>query len=589
MLTKSSGRMTMRTGHTCRLWPAGAVGILWLAVTVATAHGQRAQGPWMSVVRGDVEVVGNAEAVRLRSLASRIAVGREALTALVPATTRIAVPVTFIVNCDGAEESRIISERLWRIYVVGGCGPVRGDEGDAVERYAQMVLRRAVQPLPLWLEVGVARFAMAAERSPGGGFQFARFNAADVRGYQYSPVPALEMFSARRTSEVWQNRMRRAAFIRQSLVYVHRVMQTGDIRACTGNADDSHDPEARLRQCLQSDIDRFHEPAMASWPEGLTRVMVHAGVEPSTPVEHVLSEVEWKGRVIDALLAAESISGARRLLAEWGLTAQSGPAVPGLLARVAEASGERAKARQLFEHAVAAHASPFDAYHYAAALLEPAVRAGTVERLAAPDATRAEALLDAVVREHPFAAAYALRGIAKLATGDHSRAIDSLSAAVDTSWDETYALWLARAFAAGHQTASARQLAESLRASSERVDVRRSAERLLRDLPAGEGDAAGLPVLPPLLEGEQRTRGRLLSIDCGADWVRLVVETPHGTERFVTARLSLTRFISFGPEPSPATCGPRRDTEPVVVNWRVVRDQPPDATGLASAVAFVER
>src|SRR5690606_19766996 len=115
------------------------------------------------------------------------------------------------------------------------------------------------------------------------------------------------------------------------------------------------------------------------------------------------------------------------------------------------------------------------------------------------------------------------------------------------------------------------------------------AERLLRDLPAGEGDAAGLPVLPPLLPGEQRARGRLLSIDCGADWVRLVVETQHGTERFVTARLSLTRFISFGPEPNPATCGPRRNTEPVVVNWRPVRNQPPDATGLASAVAVVER
>ena len=466
---------------------------------------------------------------------------------------------------------------------------VRDDEGAAAERYAGTVLRQAVQPLSLWLEVGVARFVMAAERAPSGGFQFATFDAADVRGYREPPVPAREMFSARRTSEVWQNRIRREAFVRQALVYVHRIVQTGGLGACTSHADDGDDPAERLRQCLQGDIDEFHEPAMASWPDGLPQVIVRGGVEPSTPVEHALSDVEWKGRVTDASLATGATSATRRQLAVWGLTAQSGPAWPGLLARLAEASGEQAKARQLFEHALAAHADPLDAYHYATALLEPATQSGTVERLAVADAARAGSLLDVATRGQSFADAFALQGIAALATGDHSRAIESLSAAVDMSWNEAYALWLARAFAAGRQTASARRLAESLRASSERADIRIGADRLLRGLPAGQGDAAGVPVLPPLAAGEQRARGRLLSIDCGVDWVSLVVGTPHGTERFVTARLSLVRFISFGPSPAPATCGPRRDEEPVVVNWRAVQNQPATATGVASAVAFIQR
>ena len=43
--------------------------------------------------------------------------------------------------------------------------------------------------------------------------------------------------------------------------------------------------------------------------------------------------------------------------------------------------------------------------------------------MAAPDAVRAEALLEGTAREHPLADAYALLGIAKLATGDHSRAM----------------------------------------------------------------------------------------------------------------------------------------------------------------------
>jgi hypothetical protein len=577
----------MQFGRQSRTWRAAAVGVWWLAMA-APAGGEDAPRRWMRVVSGDVEVIGHAESNALRNVASQLAGVRDALAVLVPATARITVPVTVLLDCEGAQPVGIV-ERPWRVYVVGRCEPVRDDEGGAAERYARIVLRRAVHPLPLWLEVGVARFAMAAKRVPTGGVQFATFQAADLRGYQYPPAPAREVFSARQTSEIWQNRLRRAAFLRQSLVYVHRVVQAGDLGACTGPSEPRDDPAARLRECLAGDIDPFHEGVMASWPEGLTRLIVRGGGTPSTLEERSLSDVEWKAHVIDALLATAATSVAKRRVVEWGLTADSGPALPGLLARLADATGEPTRARPLFEGAVAAHADPLDAYHYAAALLAPAVRAQTVERLPAPDAARAEALLAITVRQQPFADAFALQGIAQLATGDHSRAIESLTTAVETSWDETTALWLARAYAAGRLTASARRLAASLRVSSELADVQRAAERLLRDLPADQGDAAGVPVLPPLAAGEQRARGRLLSIDCADEWVSLVVETPHGTERFVTARLSLLRFVSFGPSPAPPTCGPRRYPEPVVVNWRTATTQPSSATGVASAVAFVGR
>ena len=97
-------------------------------------------------------------------------------------------------------------------------------------------------------------------------------------------------------------------------------------------------------------------------------------------------------------------------------------------------------------------------------LLAAAVRAQTIEAVPAADAGRAQELLGATVLQQPFADALALHGIAMLATGDHSRAIESLTAAVETSWDEFTALWLARAHAAGRLSASARRLAESLRA-----------------------------------------------------------------------------------------------------------------------------
>lgn len=577
----------MRSGRQRRAWRAVVAGVSWLAMA-APADGQAATRRWMRIVQGEVEVVGSADNESLRTVASQMAGVRDALTALVPATTRSKVPVTVLLDCEGRQPSTIV-ERPWRVYVIGRCGPGSGDEGEAAERYARIVLRRALHPLPFWLEVGVARFVMAAKRVPAGDFQFGAFQAADLRGYQYPPAPAREVFSARQSSEIWQNRLRRAAFFRQSLVYVHRVVQAGDLRACAGTSDPRAEPTARLRQCLRGDIDSFHEAVMASWPEGLARVIVRGGVEPPTPDERSLSDVEWKARVIDALLAAGEVSLAKRRVGEWALTVRSGPGLPGLLARIADGSGDGGLARQLFDDGVAAHVDPLDAYHYAAVLLAPALRAQTIDRLPARDAARADALLDITVRQQPFADASALQGIAKLATGDHGRAIASLTAAVETSWDDAAALWLARAYAAGRLTASARRLAESLRASSERVEVQRGAERLLRELPADQGDAVGVPMLPPLAAGEQRTRGRLLSIDCDHDWVSLVVETPHGTERFVTARLSLLQLISFGPSPAPVTCGPRRDAEPVVVNWRSVSTQPARARGVASAVAFVER
>jgi hypothetical protein len=451
-----------------------------------------------------------------------------------------------------------------------------------------LVLRRTVRSLPLWLEAGVARLAMSATRG-ADGLQLAAFDVADVRGYLAPREPARAVFSARHTSELWENALRRATFVRQSLVYAHRVLQTGDIGVCTSNAADQDDPATRLRACLRSDIDTFHARAMEDWPDGLARISLRAEAAPAPIAEVTLTEAQWHDRVTDALLSVGALSTAKRRLADWASTGGPDGSSAVLRARVALATGDPAAARRLFEAAPKPAVDPMDAYHYAAMLLEPAVRSGKVGRLPQDDAAHATALLDLTLGRQPFGDAYALQGIARLAAGDDSRAIQSLQASVETSWDETYALWLARAYASGRLTASARRLAASLAESSEDADVRDGAQRLLRELPADQGDADGVPVLPPLIEGEQRTHGQLRSIDCGDDWVTLLVETARGTHRFVTARLSLLRMVAFGPPPAPATCGPRRNAERVVVNWRRAPSQPAYATGVVSALAFVER
>lgn len=88
-------------------------------------------------MRGErVRDVGDGRSGRQRRTWRAVVAGvRDALTALVPATTRSKVPVTVLLDCEG-------------------------------------------------------------------GFQFGAFQAADLRGYQYPPAPAREVFAARQSRDL---------------------------------------------------------------------------------------------------------------------------------------------------------------------------------------------------------------------------------------------------------------------------------------------------------------------------------------------------------------------------------------------------
>jgi hypothetical protein len=76
-----------------------------------------------SELTGDVEVLRSADNMSVRTVASQMAVVRDALSALVPATVRISVPVTVLLEFEGTHR-RVIVDTPRRVYVVGRCGPV---------------------------------------------------------------------------------------------------------------------------------------------------------------------------------------------------------------------------------------------------------------------------------------------------------------------------------------------------------------------------------------------------------------------------------------------------------------------------------
>lgn len=96
-----------------------------------------------------------------------------------------------------------------------------------------------------------------------------------------------------------------------------------------------------------------------------------------------------------------------------------------------------------------------------------------------------------------------------------------------------------------------------------------------------------MPVLPPLRSGEQRSHGRLLDIDCRADWTALMLEHDDGTRaQFAIARLSLATFTFFDTPPAPVRCGRRETPEHVVVTWRADERTPAGSRGIIVLVAF---
>lgn len=67
--------------------------VLAWSVMAVPADGQEAASRWRRIAHGDVEVIGNAGHTSVRTVASQMAVVRDALSALAPATARMSVPV----------------------------------------------------------------------------------------------------------------------------------------------------------------------------------------------------------------------------------------------------------------------------------------------------------------------------------------------------------------------------------------------------------------------------------------------------------------------------------------------------------------
>ena len=537
--------------------------------------------------RGGITVIGNAAPDELARLAEAASDARMALEAMAPHTASIVFPLIFFTDCGDQSVKPGIYEQRWGLYVVLRCATqLDGREGS--EQHARLLLQQANRGLPLWLEVGSARLAASARRATGDGIVVGHVAADDLASHRVRPLPAVDVFAAGRTTSAWTDTSLQGQFVRQSYVYTRHLATAGSLGTCLAWPAETLEPETQLRRCLRTDIDAFHAVAMERWAEGSSPVALTSGTSVA-PVSKVrLEDDVFNASRLDSLLAANASKVARKQARVWGFAEPRGAEAMAVAGRLKLASGDASGAASDFERSLATRFDPMVAYHYASALVGPAVRADSLPAITTSDAAQAEALLRRVVEVFPLADAMALLGIARLRTGDAGGAVQSLSDAVHAWPRHEYALWMARALASGRRVAAARRTAAPLQEIGETDTIRKRAREFVRQLPDEDGDTGPVPVLPPLGSGEQRDQGRLLNIECRADWTELTVEQQDGRlVRFVTARLGVTKFMFFGTEPAPLRCGRRETPEHVVVTWTADARTPAGSQGIIVSVTFL--
>ncbi|HTU99806.1 MAG TPA: hypothetical protein VMF13_04655 [Luteitalea sp.] len=538
--------------------------------------------------RSGISVVGNADPAAMAKLLDSASDARAALAVLAPRTATVTYPLTFLVDCSGASTTRPGAHaQKWGLYVFLRCAPAL-DARQANEHFARLLLQHAARGLPLWLEVGTARLVARAERGSDGRLRIGQHDADDIASYRARPLPARDVFSTTPASPQWSDASRREPFARQSWLYARDLASAGALSACLAWPAETRDPDAQLRACLGQDTDVFHSRALERWIEGVTTMALERDAPSDAATTNRIPDEILHAALADGLLASADPTDAQRLARRTGLERSTAPETLALGARLKLLAGELPGATLAFDRVLESRFDPLIAYHLASALMAPAIREDSLSAVSADSASRAEIVLNRVVEIFPLADALALLGIARLRSGDVGGAVQGLSDAVAAWPRHEYALWMARALAAGKRTAAARATARPLTEIGDSDTIRRRARDFVSQLPDGDGDAGPLPILPPLRPGERRTTGRLQDIECQSDWTWFSVQRDdHTIVRFATARLGLTTFTVFGAMPAPVRCGRRSAPERVVAVWKEDERMPPGSAGIVLSVAFL--
>ncbi len=512
--------------------------------------------------------------------------------------------------------------------------------------YVHFLIRNNTEGLPLWFDEGLAEYYSSFDILDGDKRVVIGKPISSHVLYlrEKELIPLETLFAVKHDSPIYNERDKKGIFYAESWALVHYLLlgnegkRASQFKQFLDLLTSSGTVEAAFKQAFQTDF-RTLENELKQY---IGRDSYQARsktfdekLQFDTEMQSApLTEAEGQFYLGDLLLHTSQLDRAEKYL-QQAITLDPTLAIAHASLGMLNLRQERFdEAREHLQRAAAADTKNYLVhYYYAYMLSRDGMRVGSYVTGFAPEIAqtmRAE-LRKAIALAPDYAESYYLLAFVNLVRDEQrDESIKLLKRALMlVPGEQRFGVLLAQIYIRNHDHQSARQILEPVaRSSSADSQLSAQAQALLQTISSieereaqalaasesteptagavasseAEQDAAGQDsstpdadsqpafqqVFLPQREGEEQARGQLLSIDCDAQGITMMVKAGKRTLRLQNNEMSRIRFVSFSPEMRGRIgCGPRNPATPVIVSYRAAKDEKSKTDGEVTTVAFI--
>ncbi len=628
-----------------------ALGAVLCLLCLAPASSVAAKDKWTSVRSKNFVLVGNASEKEIRQVATRLEQFRDVFSRLLKKTNfASSIPTTVVVFKDFQTYQKFAPANTAG-YFQGGDDvnyialSARIDEANdpfeiIFHEFVHLLVKDNIQNMPVWFNEGLAEyystFAIKEDRKVWLGKVLSK-HVFKLR--EANLIPLQTLFKVDHDSPYYGEKNKQTLFYAQSWALVHYLLNSPQRQPQLGRFFDlilsGIDPDkafpvafetdyATLEKELKQYVKRDNYPSQVATFERKLEFDLEMQAAP-------LTEAEGEYYLGDLLTHVGALDEAEKYLKK-AIALDENMALAHASYGMLEMRRQRfAEARRYLERAVTANTGNYLVhYYYAFALSEEAFGSGNVVTKIEPELARKmrTELKKAIELNPGYADSYRLLAFVNLVTGEQlDESIALLKRAIQLLPGEPeFSYLLARAYMVKQDYKMARETLQPIvLSSSTEKELRAQAQSLLDSIkqmeesmarykaeaatigstlvttstPAEQGnvrtpeEAMNESVEEALRQpqdGEQRVRGQLTRIDCGAKGIIFSVQTQGRLYQFSAIDFEGVDFTSYVTGMTgQVKCGPRSPADEAVIIYRPAKDAKAKADGQIVSVEFVPK
>jgi tetratricopeptide (TPR) repeat protein len=512
--------------------------------------------------------------------------------------------------------------------------------------YVHFLLRNNAERVPLWFDEGLAEYYSSFDIQDGDKKVLIGLPISNhVRSLREKKLIPLEtLFAVKHDSPIYNERDKKGIFYAESWALVHYLLlgnegkRASQFKQFIDLLAEANTVEAAFKQAFQTDFRTLERELMQYIGRDHYQVRDKTFDEKlkfDTQMQSApLTEAQGQFYLGDLLLHTSQLDRAEKYLRQ-AITLDPTLAIAHASLGMLNVRRERFdEAREHLQRAVAADTKDYLVhYYYAYMLIRDQMRVGDYVTGFTPEIAQTirQELRKSIALAPDYAESYYLLAFVNLVM-DEQRAetIELLKRALTlVPGEQRFGNLLAQLYIRNHEHTSARQILEPIARLGADPKLSAQAQSLLQTISAIEereaqalaesestgaaagavapsereqrapgADAASTPsagsqpafqqVFLPQREGEEQARGQLLSIDCDAQGITIMVKAGNRTLKLQNNELRHIRFVSFSSEMRGRIgCGPRNPATPVIVSYRAAKDVKSKTDGEVTAIAFV--